>query len=548
MTSPAGVAADLFGEGSLGFRLSAIAINKAIKHVCKYGDTDIFPHLAELTFFRAECDASVSELQNLDLDTYDPQGAVEALAPKGRYSFRITHQLSAVDTILFLASVVEIGTNIEACRLPKTGIESFSYRLDDGSTESIFLDKHTYKDWLLAQQKYVQDNTKVKQVISTDISDFYARVNFHRLENLLDECAPNHGAGRFIKKIIGVIRAKQSFGLPVGGAAARVLAELSLVDTDTALQEQGISASRFVDDFRLFLTSDNDPYEVLSFLAQQLGINEGLSLNSSKTNVARRLLFLRNIKRMTNDVVGEAEQDALEALTAEIYFEESPDPDDIEILKGLNLLEMLNGELRKQEYDIGRIRVIFRALRIVKPAGATPFIIDNLSELVIFSKEVVLLMEALEVDNPGCFDRIAENIISEIIKPPASSVQLIRTWMLELFSRDIVAISVQQFRRIENLPSILDKRQLHRIRGRMGNKNYFRMGKTAVRQMPTLEQTAFVTGAACLPKDEYGTWVRAVKPVFAGPTQRLFLSWVEKNQDDVLNSATGTAQAHGGGT
>jgi hypothetical protein len=91
---------------------------------------------------------------------------------------------------------------------------------------------------------------------------------------------------KVIKKHIRIIRAKQSFGLPVGGAAARLLAELALVDTDQALRDGGITATRFVDDFRIFLRNSESPYDALGFLAEHLAINEGLSLNAAKTSVS----------------------------------------------------------------------------------------------------------------------------------------------------------------------------------------------------------------------------------------------------------------------
>jgi O6-methylguanine-DNA--protein-cysteine methyltransferase len=87
------------------YRLSPDSLRAAIAHLSHYGDTDIFPHLPELSFFADEKDAVVAELVKLDLDTYTPAGAVEALAPKGRYSFRIAHQLPALDTLLLLACV-----------------------------------------------------------------------------------------------------------------------------------------------------------------------------------------------------------------------------------------------------------------------------------------------------------------------------------------------------------------------------------------------------------------------------------------------------------
>ena len=439
------------------------------------------------------------------------------------------------DTVLLLAAVVEIGSLIEGRRLSSKGIEAFSYRFDEVSEESLFLENHTYKDWLHAQQNRVQGSLKIKQIVATDISDFYSRINFHRLENLLDEAAPKHGAVRYIKKSIRVIRVKQSFGMPVGGAAARLLAELALTDTDKALKDHGIVTTRFVDDFRIFLTARESPYDVLSFLAQQLSINEGLTLNATKTTVFSRLEFLQKIKRLTGDIVDEAKSEALESLTAEIYFDDSPEVEDIEALKALNLLGLLQDEIGKENYDVGRIKVIFRALKIAKPFASIEYIVTNFSELVVFAKEITLLMQALEADHPSCFDELTESVISTILEPPASSVQLIRTWLLELFVRGVIMITPQQFKQIENLSSVHDKRQLHIIRSRTDNKNFFRLNKGNVRQMPPFEQPAFISGAVCLPKDEFKNWLVTLKPNFSTPTCHLFLKWVQAHKDEIIS-------------
>ena len=519
----------------MGFRLSPLSLKRAINHLCKYGDTDVFPHLPELAFFREESANIVDELKELDLDTYNPAGVIEALAPKSRYSFRMTHQLNAVDNVLFLASVAEIGEYIEALRQPASSINAFSYRFDNDPESYLFLNGHTYKDWLRAQRRFLEHNPQVTLVVATDISDFYARINFHRLENLLDEAAPGHGAVRYIIKTVEAIRAKQSFGLPVGGAAARILAELALVDIDTALVDHGIAATRFVDDFRIFLSAQEHPYDVLSFLAQDLGLNEGLSLNADKTVVYSRSTFSQLLEKLTSDISDQAEDDALESLTAEVYFDDEPDPDDIEALRNINLLGLLKEETTKEDYDVGRIKVIFRALKIVKPIEAIDDIKSDFLDNIVFAKEITLLMESLVNDSPDCFSDLTDDVISAILEPPASSVQLIRTWLLELFSRGIVPITSQRLKKLDALPSILDKRQLHIIRGRLGNKNSFRRNKVNVRQMPYLEQIAFIAGATCLPKDEYTNWLRTVRPVMTVPTSRLFLEWMKANRKDAIS-------------
>ena len=463
----------------MAYHLSRKSLTAALRHLCRYGDTDIFPHLPELAFFADDQKAIVAELTKLDLDSYTPTGATEALAPKSRYGFRIAHQLPASDTLLFLASVVEIGTKIEAKRQSRTSARAFSYRFSvDARNGQLFRPDRTYKDWLHKQQDII-DKSTYSRIVSTDISDYYSRINFHRLEDLLDEATPGNGAARFIKKHIKIIRARQSFGLPVGGAAARLLAELALSDIHQALADEGLFVTRFVDDFRLFLRSSDNPYDALGYLAEQLGITEGLSLNIAKTAVTERDEYLRQLERMTSDISDEAEGVALETLTADIYFDDDPDEKDVEKLKGLNLVEWLEREIRKKEWDMGRIKVLFRAIKIAKPKEARDFIKCHFSEFAVFAKEVCLLMETLEDDNPRCFDAMLDELIAVILSPPASSVQVIRSWLLEILVRGIVKIPLRRVKELEALPEVANKRQLLLIRSRGKDKNYFRKQKTA---------------------------------------------------------------------
>jgi Reverse transcriptase (RNA-dependent DNA polymerase) len=376
----------------------------------------------------------------------------------------------------------------EAHRPAASGIEAFSYRFAPDGKGTLFRMDHTYKDWLNAQLAEVQGSLEIEHVIATDISDLYARINFHRLENLLDEVASNHGAARYIKKNIKVIRARQSFGLPVGGSGARLLAELALTDTDRALQRDGLLATRFVDDFRIFLRADENPYDALAFIAKQLVISEGLSLNVAKTIVYTRADFLGHLNRLVTDVSDEALGAAFEELIANLYLDDVPDFDELEKLKEMNLLGFLKEEVGKDSFDMGRIKIIFRALKIAKPTEAIEYLVANFVELVVFAKEVTLLMQVLEAENVGCFNGLSNTVIRTILSPPASSIQLIKTWLLELFVRGTVPIGSSGIKQLEGLSSPLDKRQLHLIRGRNGDSIFFRNNKTGFSHLSPFEQ------------------------------------------------------------
>ena len=518
------------GLPTMAFRLKPQALEQAIKHLCRYGDTDVLPHSPELAFFRDEEAALVAELSMLDLDSYDPSSAVEALAPKSKYGFRVVHHLPVVDSVLLLASVCQIGSDIEEARVSSHYLTAFSYRFSPNTEGRIFSQTRTYRNWLESQADYIDKHPDVTTVVATDISDFYARVNYHRLENLLDQCSPGHGAARFIKKHVRTIRATQSFGLPVGGSAARLLAELVLADTDRALISNGIISTRFVDDFRFFLKEEQSPYDALGFLAEQLGINEGLSLNASKTTTYGRAEYLSKLDLSIMDISDEAEGVALESLTAELYHDEEPDEEKLRQLQGLNLLGFLQTEIDNDPWDVARIKVIFRALKIAKPEDCVSFITDNLESLLVFAKELCLLMQEVERDELFCFNPLLDRLLSAILSPPASSVQSIRTWLIEMFVREVVTLPANRISDLLALGNLLDKRQILFLRGRLKDVNFFRKNKTSFDNYSNQERFCLVWGASCLPSDEYEKWSQFVKPKFSQPTCHLFLKWAFKNR------------------
>jgi hypothetical protein len=153
-------------------------------------------------------------------------------------------------------------------------------------------------------------------------------------------------------------------------------------------------------------------------------------------------------------------------------------------------------------------------------------------------------MQALERENECCFAGLGEVIVNTIRSPPASSVQLIRTWLLELFVRGTVPITVAQLKKLGGLSSALDQRQLNLIRGRVGDKNYFRKNKTAFGQTSAANQATLIWGAACLPKDEYKAWLGAVKPMYDVPLGVLFLKWAQSEQMKLMEKLNSFTDDH----
>lgn len=262
----------------------------SIEHITIHGDTDIFPYPFEFEFLREKKEAIAQALSELNTTTYRPMSALDSLVPKSRHGFRVAHQLYPIDTVMLTAATVTLGEAIEAARDTVTNRPGFSYRYSPNDEFRLFSPQCRYSDWL--QQQHIKalfsDPGEYAFVIEADISDFYQRLYHHRLENcLVDAAGSATPETRLIMSMLRDIRARQSFGLPVGGNAARLLAELSILDIDRALSAKGYDFTRYVDDFRIFVRPNQDPYSSLAFLANSLWSIQGLSLASSKTRIVR---------------------------------------------------------------------------------------------------------------------------------------------------------------------------------------------------------------------------------------------------------------------
>lgn len=516
-------------------------IEQAILHVTRFGDTDIFPHLIELAFLSEKKDDVVSLISNYDVNNFKPSHSVEALAPKSRYGFRIANQLMFLDCLMFTAAVIEIAEDLENIKGPVENIGAFAYRYENKGNGSIFMDERTYRDWLASQIDYANNND-FDEVIFTDIADFYQRIYFHRIENLLRSSTSKKHLVRLIEGIIKKIRAKQSYGIPVGGTASRLIAEAVLSDFDHSMEAEEYHFTRFVDDIRIYIKGGESPYRALSLVAETL-LSEGLTLNAQKTKVLGKDEYLNSLKVDSDDTFESTEKEALDALAELIYFEEKnvdEIAEQIEKLQSLNLIGMLESALAEDFWDFGRIRSIFRALRLTNNEDCVDYISSNIEKLLPFIKDIVLLLDSLKKNNKLENFDIAEIILPLLGSGAGHGVPVIRVWLLEIFVRAISPITAKKVAEIAKL-SELDGRQLILINGIIKNVVYFRKNKTRFEQFGKFEQYALILGASCLPEDEYETWLGAIKPGLVGPLDPMFCDWAKTKHNGlaaVISSVT----------
>ncbi|GLU28890.1 RNA-directed DNA polymerase [Brucella sp. NBRC 12950] len=510
-------------------------IGFALDHITQNGDTDIFPFPFELKFYKNKRESIIDALANIDVSNHSPLSLIESLIPKTRYGFRVAHQPYPSDTIIFTALVCSIFDEVEKARTPVEDGHAFSYRKNPATDGPLFIPDRNFREWQanFSNLLLLED---FDYAIRTDISDFYMRIYRHRLENILVSLSGKTATVKKIEKFLSIWRGGQSFGIPVGMDATRLLAEAALHDMDMALISEGYWHSRYVDDMVILTRENQSHYAALAFLAKHLTENEGLSLNNQKTNVVPWKNFLDNLSPPESEATEKSEW-AIERLFWAAYANDELDEEALDLLVTKDLVKELETLISEQYWDMGAIRIVLHAMRLTANESIAKYVRDNLNILLPFAKDICLLLEHFTLNGIAGFENISGELVQLILSESMRPLDCGRAWFLELGVRDIVQYTPADIRRLDGLTGTLDIRQIHLLRWRIKDVNYFRSKKSRVNEIQSWAQPSFIYGASCLPKDEYSHWVRSLKSRLQFPLAKEFCDWcLESYGNDLLKS------------
>src|SRR5688572_21717474 len=247
------------------------AAKLAILNIVKYGDTDIFPFPFENYVFYDKQE-QVAELvveynDNFDgyLAKYAPRN-VSSLTPVSYSGFRWATQIDSIWNAYFLTCVIALGLQIEAVRIDKAKGVVFSYRYSpDKKTGDLFDQQY---GWYQFIEQSTAKAGEFEFIVACDISEFYPRLGHHRLENALKQIAGDTPYPTRIIKFLSNFSNHRSFGLPIGGPAARLLSELTINQVDQLLANSNVTFTRFADDYHIFAHSREEAYQHLVYLSE----------------------------------------------------------------------------------------------------------------------------------------------------------------------------------------------------------------------------------------------------------------------------------------
>ncbi|MCJ2141249.1 RNA-directed DNA polymerase [Methylobacterium sp. E-066] len=286
------------------------------------------------------------------------------LVPSGSHGFRITAKIHPFWNLYLNGLGLAIAEANERNRSSRV----HSYRLGGEGVD--FFDRkkswRTYKEATI-NESILTDTDAI--VIQTDIASFYEHIYHHRLENVIrDLDLENSTIAMQIDRILSKLAAGRSFGLPVGGQCARVLAEVMMTPIDRSLSDAGIIWHRYVDDFTLICSSQQDGYKALSVLSHALA-DYGLSLNRSKTS----FLSAKHYKDFVSAQLGNGDDASSALRELDLHFDPYSDNARAEYTKlkmsfsSIDISFLLDLEIEKSHPDAFVVAQIGRALKFQEP-------------------------------------------------------------------------------------------------------------------------------------------------------------------------------------
>lgn len=355
---------------------------RAAREISKHGDNDTLPFDMDVRFCGDEAEALATIAYGFYKELRDSEAAKDnheriaalhvhserLLAPSGPAGFRVVTKIHLFWNIYLNGLAIAIAAALE----PQRSSCAHSYRFLPEGGEQLFDETRSwraFKEATVAQASIAGDEAVIVQ---TDISSFYEHVSHHYIENLINTLGGDAGpVSKQINALLSKLFAGRSFGLPVGGQGARVLAELFLNQVDAALTSRGVRWNRYVDDYVLIATNTADAYRSLGILAQGL-MDYGLSLNKSKT----AFLSSKHYRDYVASQLGGDDIEAAKLRNIDLKFDPYSDSADedyeslVETVETLEVRQLLNRELEKALPDSFLVTQIGRTIRLHEPSVA----------------------------------------------------------------------------------------------------------------------------------------------------------------------------------
>ena len=509
---------------------------KAILNICTHGDTDIFPFPIENHIFKDHIDDTISLLETLHgnfdeyISKYSPQNE-STFAAIGYTGFRWATQLDPIWNAYLLGLVISIGDIIESQRIEIIRKRVFSYRYHyDPISHDVFRKDVGWAEFQARSRELAQKN---KYILICDIADFYGRIYHHRLDNCFRTSGVEPDIYRKINELLMNISQNRSYGLPVGGPAARMLAEFLLIRTDRLLDNDGIEFCRFADDYHIFAPSREIAYKHLVRISELLQNNEGLTLQKMKTRILSSSEFLAFSNAKPGDEIDSEATSFLSSVRLR-YDPYSPSAEEdyrrlAEEIGRFDIIGMLTREMAKSRIHEAITRKLIRSIKFLEPnvrATTMRSLVDNISVLAPVFPTVMRLLRELFFDLPGDIRLYISEQIRKLFSEDSGllTLKLNISYALRVLAQDHSheneALLSQLYPKIQDR---MVRRDIILIMANWNCVHWISDVKSRFTSLDVWERRAFIVASYIL-TDEGKHWRKSMKDSFT-PIEKLFEKW-----------------------
>jgi hypothetical protein len=522
----------------------------AIDNISKHGDTDIFPFPIEnMLFFDTE-----SKIEGLLIEiekNFDewaskyPVDSIHSCIPVGYTGYRWATIIDPIWNAFLLYQVLKISEKIEAARIASSKETVFSYRINIDEADGKLFDNNY--NWRKFYDKALEiaETDEFQYVVRFDISDFYNRIYHHKLDNELMRINANPEVKKRIMNILQNISNNASYGLPVGGNAARILAELVLNPFDQMLISKKIKFVRFVDDFIVFAKSREDAFSKLYWCADYLLRNQGLSLQKSKTQVLLKTEFISHAKTTLEGEDSQENENRAQFMRIHIHY----DPysltaeDDYQQLKdqlsSFDVTALIKDEMRKSRIHLALGKQLMNAVLYLDGEKLNLAVTTLFSNIKVFYPVFPSVMQTIykvfEKLNPDT----QSLVINELTQLVDDSSYLIQTennaaYIIRILSLKNCEQSIQAINDLYSNMSSSFLVRMNCIYAMINLNNHYWLSdlKSKYSALSTWEKRAFIAASYYL-LDEGAHWREHTKNQFSKLEIEL-RDWVASKQ--VLNT------------
>lgn len=522
----------------------------AIDNIINYGDTDIFPFPIENHIF-FDCKNEILDLLEKIYKNFDdyltkiPPINEQALQGVGYTGLRSVCQIDPIWNAYFLGIVLSIADQIENDRISINENKIFSYRFKYNNDEKNLFNKDI--GWSSFQKHSLLEINNYDYILICDISDFYSRIYHHRLENALNWAKCDRNIANQIMKMLGIFSKTKSYGLPIGGNASRILAELVLNSTDKLLKNQNICFCRFVDDFHLFANSKLELYENFIYLSKTLLENEGLTLQKNKT----RIMLSKEFKASSPFIIEKDEiQNKIYPKSKLLSLSLKYDPysqtaiEDYQNLKTevekIDILEILKEELNKSRIHTPTFKKLIGSVKFL-PISIQEQVIESLYNNIsllypVFPNIMILTLSIFD----SLTEKTQNNIINKLITlinndPYINNIDVNLSYAVRVLAKSNNDKTNHLLNFIfQNTRSNIIKKEVIFIMANWRNHWWLSDLKTKYMFLNTWEKRAFIIAHYIL-DDEGEHWRNSIKNSF-NDFEQLYREWAcKKKQKDYEN-------------